>query len=41
MRVHVGKIIDTNGKTNLDRKSIREEVRAVILSKLTDFKIGN
>ena len=41
MRVHVGKIIDTKGKTNLDRKSIREEVRAVILSKLTDFKIGN
>ena len=41
MRVHVGKIIDTKGKTNLDRKSIREEVRAVILNKLTDFKIGN
>lgn len=41
MRVHVSKIVNTFGKTSLDRKDIREEIRAIILKKLNDFKIDN
>ncbi|OCB77400.1 lysophospholipid acyltransferase family protein [Flavobacterium crassostreae] len=38
MRVHVGKIIPTKGKSGLDRKDLREQTRAVIYSELKKFQ---
>jgi 1-acyl-sn-glycerol-3-phosphate acyltransferase len=40
MRVNIGREIPTLGKTPLDRKNIREEVRTVILSRLIQYNSG-